>query len=320
MVAWVRNRIPSIGLRPGDGMAMEASPAYAQGVSHLLTAILLGGPVGLLDARGHRLALATLAESAYRCWCATPHFVDALTRCTLTGPAIVPPICIVSTPIAKGLFDAFRDRFGVGLRQAYSTTETGTIALDDSPADGIQRDTVGRPLPRAEVRVGAQPSRPAAPGQVGRIWVRTPGLMAGYGFPLDLELPGIVDGWWPTQDLGSLRADGYLVLSGRRDDAIRTRENRTVNLAHVAARLRDIDGVADAAVMAIDTPSGWSFGAVVARERELTAGELRTKLADVLPSWSRPRALALVAALPRLPNGKTDRLACAELLGETASA
>jgi O-succinylbenzoic acid--CoA ligase len=143
--------------------------------------------------------------------------------------------------------------------------------------------------------------------------------MAGYGFPPDLER-GDVDGWWPTQDLGRLRADGYLVLGGRRDDAIRTRDNRTVNLAAVAACLCDIDGVADAVVVPVDTPSGRSFGAVVEREQGLTIGEVRMKLADALPAWSRPRALAMVPALPRLPNGKPDRLACAKLLAETPSA
>lgn len=138
--------------------------------------------------------------------------------------------------------------------------------------------------------------------------------MAGYGFPPHVERPGDVDGWWPTQDLGRLRADGYLVLAGRLDDAIRTRENRVVNLTHVAANLRGITGVVDAVVVAIDTPSGRSFGAVVECHEGLTVAQLRRKLADMLPPWSWPRALELVPALPRLPNGKPDRQACARRL------
>jgi acyl-coenzyme A synthetase/AMP-(fatty) acid ligase len=309
----------AMGLRPGDGVAMEASPAYMAGFTHLITVALLGGPIGLLDPRDHRLALVMLADPAFRCWRGTAHFVDALTRCVLTGPPIVPPLCVVSTPVAEGLFDAFHDRFGVVLRQTYSTTETGTITFDDSPADRVQRDTVGCPLGLLEVRIGDHPSQPAGPDRDGRIWVRTPALMAGYGFPPDLERREEVDGWWPTQDLGRLRADGYLVLSGRRDDAIRTRENRTVNLAHVAACLRDIDGVADAAVVPMDTAAGRSFGAVVEGGPGLTDGEIRARLAGTLPPWAQPRALALVAALPRLPNGKPDRLACATMLTATAS-
>jgi len=317
--SWVRGRARAMGLGPGDGVAIGTSPAYSQGFTHLMTATLLGGALGLLDPRDHRLALAMLADPAFRCWRATPHLVDALARCVLTGPAIVPPVCIVSTPITKEVFGAFRDRFGVGLRQAYNTTETGTITLDDSPADQIQPDTVGRPLPGVEVRIGDHPSRPVARGGEGQIWVRTPGLMAGYGFPPRLDRRDEVDGWWPTQDLGTLRADGHVVLGGRRDDAIRTRDNHTVNLAHVAARLCEVDGVVDAAVVPVDTPAGRSFGAVVEHAPGLTVSELRGRLSAALPAWSQPRALALVAALPRLPNGKPDRLGCATLLAERLS-
>jgi len=309
-LAWVRNLIRSMGLAPGAGVAIEASPAYAQGLTFLLTAILLGAPLGLLDPRDHRLALATLAEPAFGCWRASRPFVEALTSCVLTGPAIVPPVCLVSVLISHAVFDAFLHRFGVPLRQMYSLTETGTVTLDDSPAVRVQRDTVGRPLHGVEIHIGDHPSRSAPPDEIGRIWVRGPWQMAGYGFPPHVERPGEVDGWWPTQDLGRLRPDGYLVLAGRRDDAIRTRENRVVNLTHVAASLRGIVGVTDAVVVAIDTPSGQSFGAVVECDEGLTVAELRTKLADTLPPWSWPRALELVPALPRLPNGKPDRQAC----------
>lgn len=313
-LAWVGNLGRSMGLGPGAGVAIEASPAYAQGLTHLLIAILLGGPLALLDPRDHRLALATLAEPVFQCWRASRHFAGALASCVLTGPAIVPPACYVSVPIPQSLFDAFLERFGVPLRQMYSLTETGTVTLDNAPAGRVQGDTVGRPLPRVEVHIGNHPSQPATPDEIGRIWVRGPWQMAGYGFPPHVERQGEVDGWWPTQDLGRFRSDGSLVLAGRRDDAIRTRENRVVNLAHVAACLRNVSGVADAVVVAIDTPSGQSFGAVVESAEELTVAHLRASLAETLPPWSWPRVFDLVPALPRLPNGKPDRLSCARRL------
>jgi O-succinylbenzoic acid--CoA ligase len=112
-----------------------------------------------------------------------------------------------------------------------------------------------------------------------------------------------------------LRADGRLALAGRLDDAIRTRDNRVVNLTYVAASLRGIEGVTDALVIPLDSPTGRTFGAVIECEPGLTIGALRAMLADRLPPWSWPRTLELVPALPRLPNGKPDRRACATLLG-----
>jgi len=318
LIALMQNRLRSLRLAPGAGIAMEASLAYSQGFTYLATAILLGGPVGLLDPRDHRLALATLANPVFHCWRATVHFADALSRCILTGPPIVPALCFVSMAVSHALFDAFLDRFQTPLRQVYSTTETGTVSLDDSPPDRVQRDTVGRPLDGIEVRIGERPSEPLAAGEIGPVWVRSPWQMVGYGFPPDIE-PRNDDGWWPTRDLGRLQSDGYLALAGRSDDAIRTRDNRTVNLTHVAGALREIDGVTDAVVLAIEMPVGRSFGAVVQCENGLDATDLRSRLALTLPPWSWPRTFAVVTALPRLPNGKPDRQACARLLAETPS-
>jgi len=170
-----------------------------------------------------------------------------------------------------------------------------------------------------EVCIGEHPGAPQPVGSIGRIWVRSPWVMAGYGFPPQVERPGAVDGWWPTQDLGVLGPDGRLALAGRLDDAIRTRENRMVNLAYVAAHLRELPGVLAAAVVPLDTPAGRSFGAVVECEPGTTVLALREKLAQALPPWSWPRTIEIVATLPRLPNGKADREACTRLLGDATS-
>jgi acyl-CoA synthetase (AMP-forming)/AMP-acid ligase II len=99
------------------------------------------------------------------------------------------------------------------------------------------------------------------------------------------------------------------------DDAIRTRENRLVNLSQVATALREIPGVTDAVVVPLDGVAGVTFGAVVQCGPELTLADVRRGVADALPSWSWPRSLRLVPALPRLQNGRADRRGCIALLG-----
>jgi acyl-coenzyme A synthetase/AMP-(fatty) acid ligase len=277
--------------------------------------MLLGGSLGLLDPLDHRAVLDALARPEFHFWRATPHFADVLGRCALTGPAIAPPMCALSSPIARSVYDAFLDRFGVPLRQTYSSSETGLIAVDAAPAAQVRPETVGRPLPGVEVVIGDHPGSPEPPAVPGRIWVRSPWQMAGYGFPPDVDRPGAVDGWWPTRDLGTLDAGGSLTLAGRMDDAIRTRENRLVNLSQVATALREIRGVTDAVVVPLDTAAGVTFGAVVQCGPDLTLAEVRRGMADALPSWSWPRRLRVVPALPRLPNGRADRRGCITLLG-----
>jgi acyl-coenzyme A synthetase/AMP-(fatty) acid ligase len=277
--------------------------------------MILGGAFGLLDPVDPRAALAAIALPDFQCWRATPHFADALGRCALTGPAVAPPVCVVSSPISRAVFDRFVNRFGVPLRQSYSCTEAGTITYDDGPPSAVVPDTVGRPLAGVELAIGDHPAAPLPAGEVGRVWVRSAWQMAGYGFPPTVTRPDAVDGWWPTRDLGVRDAEGRLRLRGRLDDCIRTRENRLVNLALVATSLRALPGVADATVVPLEGLVGSSFGAVVECEPGITAETLRTKLAETLPPWSWPRTVEVVRSLPRLANGKTDRRACIALLG-----
>jgi len=317
LLAVSRARIAALGLPPRGGILMGVSLASGQAVNHMVAAMLLGGSLRLLEPLDHRAALDALACPEFQFWRATPHFADVLGRCALTGPAVAPPVCALSSPVAKSVYGAFLERFGVPLRQTYSSSETGLIAVDAGPAARVRPETVGRPLPRVEVVVGENPGSPEPPGAPGRIWVRSPWQMAGYGFPPALERPGAVDGWWPTRDLGALDADGYLTLAGRMDDAIRTRENRLVNLSQVATALREIPGVTDAVVVPLDSAAGVTFGAVVQCGPELTLADVRRGVADALPSWSWPRSLRLVPALPRLQNGRADRRGCIALLGAT---
>jgi acyl-coenzyme A synthetase/AMP-(fatty) acid ligase len=314
LIASVTARNHGIGLAPGAGILIGVSLSSGQGVTYLVASIVLGGSLGMLQPIDHRAALDALAMPEFHCWRATPHFVDVLGRCALTAPPLAPSVCILSSPISRQVFDAFSERFRVPLRQTYSSTETGTVTYDDAPGWAVRRETVGRALPGVEIRIGEHPARPSAPGEIGRIWLRNAWQMAGYGYPPLVERPDGVDGWWLTRDLGSLEPGGYLTLHGRVDDCIRTRENRLVNLAAVAAAIRELHGVTDVVVLPLDGPAGATFGAVVQCAASVEVGELRTHVAGVLPPWSWPRVVEVVRSLPRLSNGKTDRQACMALL------
>ena len=316
LITWGMARVGALGLARGAGTLMGVSLAGGQGIHTLVSAIGLGGSLGLLDPPDHRTALAALASSAFQCWRATPHFADALGRCPIEGPAVAPEFCLVSSPIPRAVHDRFHDRFGIPLRQTYSCTEAGVVSIDAAPPAAVRPDTVGRPLDGVDVRIGDHPGAPLPCGETGRIWVRTPWAMTGYGFPPVVVPPATTDGWWATQDVGILEADGHLALGGRLDDCIRTREGRLVNLAVVAARLRDLPGVTGAVAVPLVGTAGPSFGAVVECEPGITVQALRTGLGHMLPPWSWPRALETVRELPRLASGRPDRRGCAALLGE----
>lgn len=318
LIAGATARTTALGLRSGDGFLGGVPFSSGQGVVHVVAAMALGGPIGILGPVDHREALAAIALPEFACWRATAHFADVLGRCPLRGVAAAPRVCLISSPVSRSVFDTFRDRFGVPLRGTYSSSETGAVAVDAGAPDDVRPGTVGRPLPGVELRISEHPDRQVDAGEVGRIWVRSAWQMAGYGVPPKLERPGVIDGWWPTRDLGALDAEGYLRLAGRADDCVRTRDGRLVNLEAVADALRSVGGVRAAVVLPVSGSAGSSFGAVLQCAPGITLESMREPIAATLPAWALPRRFVIVEELPRLPNGKPDRLGCLALLSGAA--
>jgi acyl-coenzyme A synthetase/AMP-(fatty) acid ligase len=198
----------------------------------------------------------------------------------------------------------------------YGTTETLTVTADLAPASDVRSETAGHPLPGVRVRIGEDPHAPHPAGTSGRIWVQSPWVMEGYGFPPEIERADSVDGWWPSPDMGRLDTDGRLTLLGRLDDCVRTGAGHLVNAVEIAAALEGYPGVTDTAVVPLDAPAGLVLGVLVQSPEPLRSSDLRGHLARSLPPWARPRVLETVRELPRLPTGRTDRRACIDLLGK----
>lgn len=314
IVAGASARARALGLHEGDGLVGGVPFSSGQGVVQVVTAMMLNGALGMVGPVDYREVLAALARPEFACWRATAHFADILGRCSLRSVPRAPRVCLISSAVGEPVHRAFINRFGVPLRGAYSSTETGAIAVDAAPDAEVQPGTVGRPLPGVEVAIGERPDAPVPAGLVGRVWVRSPWQMAGYGSPPHLERPGDVGGWWPTRDLGAFDEAGRLRLAGRIDDCVRTREGRLVNLEAVAEALRNLEGVRAVAVVPLEGTAGTSFGAVLQAAAGVSLDELRRAAGVSLPGWALPRAMHLVRDLPRLPNGKPDRLACMMLL------
>lgn len=173
----------------------------------------------------------------------------------------------------------------------YGLTETsGGIAYD------------GRLFEGTRARIGA--------GE--EIELDGPTLMEGYR--LDPEATAsafMLDGWMRTGDAGALDDTGHLQIHGRLDDAIRTGAE-TVWPQRVEAALAAHPKVADVAVAGRPDPE-WgahvvAFVVPAAAGDPPTLQELRDHARERLPGFMAPRALVLMADLPRTVSGKLRRV------------
>jgi fatty-acyl-CoA synthase len=113
---------------------------------------------------------------------------------------------------------------------AYGQTETSPVVTMSDAGDSIEIrvKTVGRAMPQTEIKIASLDSGETLPaGEQGEVCVRGYALMKGYdGDPEGTALVIHQDGWLHTGDLGVMRTDGCIHLTGRsRDVIIRGGEN-----------------------------------------------------------------------------------------------
>ncbi|MFQ3622033.1 MAG: long-chain fatty acid--CoA ligase [Acetobacteraceae bacterium] len=127
---------------------------------------------------------------------------------------------------------------GVPVFQGYGQTEAGPV-IAANPPGAIRIDTVGRVLPGVEVRIAED----------GEILVRGDLVMQGY-WNNEAATRAVIDegGWLHTGDVGALDADGYLRITDRKKDFIKTNGGEMVSPARVEGVLTQQPAIAQAVV------------------------------------------------------------------------
>ena len=174
---------------------------------------------------------------------------------------------------------------GRGVVHGYGMTEVPMIS-NGSPHDTDEQlaNTDGKPVEGAEVRIVTLDGRPAGPDEEGEVRVKGPMVFHGYTDPALTDEAFDEDGYFRTGDLGRLRADGHLTLTGRLKDVI-VRKGENISAKEIEDLLYTHPNVVEVAVIGLPDPErGERVCAVV----QLAEGADGLELADVVPSAATP--------------------------------
>ncbi|AVP70636.1 long-chain fatty acid--CoA ligase [Prescottella equi] len=227
-------------------------------------------------------------------------------REVLIGGAAVPP----------SLMHAFENDHQVSVLHAWGMTETspvGSVARPPAEATGEERwkyrYTQGRFPASVEARlIDDDGNRVPHDGtSIGELEVRGPWITASY---YGVEAPDkFRDGWLRTGDVGSITPDGYLTLSDRTKDIIKS-GGEWISSVDLENAVMGHPAVAEAAVIGIPDEK-WDerpLVAVVLREGSgATLDELRDFLADKVAKWQLPENWAQIQEVPKTSVGKFDK-------------
>jgi long-chain acyl-CoA synthetase len=140
-------------------------------------------------------------------------------------------------PLGKELAEWYA-QIGLLIHEGYGLTETSPVIAVNSPR-AHKLGTVGRPLCNIEVRIAAD----------GELLVRGPSVFKGY-WNMPAETTAAFDGdWFKTGDIGNLDADGYLSITDRKKDLIKTSGGKFIAPQPIENSLKSNRFIGEAAIL-----------------------------------------------------------------------
>ena len=223
------------------------------------------------------------------------------------GTKLIPSLRLLSgggAPMPPEIFHEVAREMGVKVAHGYGMTEIPMICMG-SPHDTDEQlaNTVGRPVSGAALRIVTLEGAEAPAGVDGEVRVRGPMVCKGYTDPRLTAESFDEQGYFRTGDVGHIRADGHVVLTGRLKDII-IRKGENISAKEIEDLLYTHPKVGDVAVIGLPDPArGERVCAVVETAKGADAITFEEMVAHLqaagLMAQKVPEQLEIVAALPR---------------------
>jgi long-chain acyl-CoA synthetase len=158
--------------------------------------------------RAHRPEILNSSQPPSLPWKIANHLVFSKVRAGMGGRAY--EFISGGAPLGRELAEWYAD-IGIRIHEGYGLTETSPVIAVNNPKEH-KLGTVGKPLSNVEVQIADD----------GEVLVRGPSIFQGYWNRPDETRDAFLDGWFKTGDIGNLDSDGFLSITDRKKDLIKT--------------------------------------------------------------------------------------------------
>jgi len=299
----------ALDMSPDDVGSIAFPFSHIAGPDYFGTMLIAGFPAVLFESFAPATAVPVLAANGVTMVGGGPAFYSMYLAEQRKAPdaPIIPTLRKMSgggAPMAPEQFEEVKRELGVRICHGYGMTECPMIC-EGSPHDTDEQlaNTVGKPVVGLEMRIVTADGSVAAPGEDGEVRLKGPMVFRGYTDEAATAEAFDGDGWFRTGDLGHLRPDGHVVLTGRLKDVI-IRKGENISAKEIEDVLYGHPKVGDVAVIGLPDPErGERVCAVVERaegEGDLTFAEMVATLeAAQLMRQKIPEQLEVVDRFPR---------------------
>jgi fatty-acyl-CoA synthase len=227
-------------------------------------------------------------------------------------------VVVGGAAVPRSLMEAFWKRHHIEVVQAWGMTETSPLGAVALPPKGVgseqeweYRSMTGRIVPGVELRIVDQKGEilPWDGQSPGEIEVRGPWITAAYhGDPAPDRFH---DGWLRTGDAGTVDHRGYLRITDRVKDVIKS-GGEWISSVALENQIMAHPDVAEAAVIGVPDPR-WDerpLACVVLKQgASVTSGELSVFLSERVPRFWLPERWCFIDEIPKTSVDKFDKKA-----------
>jgi len=220
--------------------------------------------------------------------------------------------------VPRTLMERFRERYGVTIVQGWGMTETSPLAAVSRAPAAVELGTseemdwlarTGRVISGVELRIVDDQGNPLPwdDEAVGEIQVRGPWITGDYfGDPSPEKFD---DGWLRTGDVGSVNALGYIQITDRAKDVIKS-GGEWISSVELENQLMAHPDIVEASVIGVPDPR-WQerpLACVVRKSgSDVAPAELAAFLAERVAKWQVPERWSFIAEVPKTSVGKFDK-------------
>ena len=206
---------------------------------------------------------------------------------------------------------AWEERFGAPILDGLGSTEMLHIFLSNREGD-VRYGTSGKAVPGYRLKVVAETGEPAAPGEIGELWVSGDSSAVAYWNQREKSLATFHGPWTRTGDKYVVDEEGYYLYCGRTDDMLKV-SGQWVSPFEVESALLGHEAVVEAAVVAAEDEQGLVKPKAFVVTREGVAADaalaaaLQEFVKDRLAPFKYPRWVEFASDLPKTATGKIQR-------------
>ncbi len=217
-------------------------------------------------------------------------------------------IMLGGSSVPQALMDRMEKRLGATVQTSWGMTELspiGTVTPATAPVRRSSRS--GRPPMGVDLQLIDADGMPLPRGREGRLRVRGAAVVQRY---FGHDAPAVdADGWFDTGDLAVIDAEGYVSITGRSKDLIKS-GGEWINPGEIEAIVGALPEVALVAVVGRAHPKWGERPILILEPRKgahITDEALLDALRPRVPNWWLPDAIVRVAAMPLATTGKIDK-------------